>query len=213
MEDGFYDLQDSVAGERLEDMDNRGRRFVTPYGLDFLKFIVLNPRIRRIWKEFYGRVTLGHSLIYNEKPDRIYSFSRGGPGTFFTPAVHIWSKGSVVEYWMGSQHHQLPILDGPKDNQPREPMFEYAQSSLMDANCQRRRFELTNGALIVVDARIAFTRSKNDMLLNVFFPNELIRPPLMILRKWSQELANKVQDLQSDEVGANFQFEIGTMDE
>ncbi|KAK8000491.1 hypothetical protein PG990_013091 [Apiospora arundinis] len=208
IEDGFYDLQDPVAGERFEDMDNRKRRFVTPYGIDFLKFIVLNPRIRRIWREFYERVTLGHSLIYNEKSNRIYSFSRGGPGTFFIPAVHIWSKGSVVEYWTGSQYHQLPILAGPGDDQPREPMFEYAESSLVDASCQRRRFELTNGALILVDARIAFTRSKNDMLLSVFFPDKLIRAPKMKLSKWSRELEDKVEDLQSDDVGANFHFDI-----
>lgn len=182
-----------------------------------------SQRIRRIWREFYERVTLGHSLIYNEKSNRIYSFSRGGPGTFFIPAVHIWSKGSVVEYWTGSQYHQLPILAGPGDDQPREPMFEYAESSLVDASCQRRRFELTNGALyviycllgkkltcsrILVDARIAFTRSKNDMLLSVFFPDKLIRAPKMKLSKWSRELEDKVEDLQSDDVGANFHFDI-----
>ncbi|KAI0198506.1 hypothetical protein F4808DRAFT_259919 [Astrocystis sublimbata] len=196
--DGCYDLEDPVAGERFKDLEDRGRRFVTPYGIDFLKVIVLNPRIRRIWREFYKRVTLGHSLIYSEKPTRIYSFSRGGPGTFFIPAVHLCSKGSVVEYWIGSQNHRLPILKSNEENQPVEPLLEYAESSLVNANCDRRRLVFKNSALyvgfyvllyklildrVLVDARIAFTLTKNDVLFNVFFPDNLIPPPPMILNK------------------------------
>ncbi|KAI1286557.1 hypothetical protein F5Y03DRAFT_402107 [Xylaria venustula] len=204
--DGCYDLEDPVAGERFNDLEDRGRRFVTPYGIDFLKVIILNPRIRRVWREFYKRVTLGHSLIYSEKPKRIYSFSRGGPETFFIPAVHLCSKGSEVEYWVGSQNHRLPIIKNNEENQPVEPLLEYTESSLINANCKRRRFTFDNGALVLVDARIAFTLTKNDVLFSVFFPDDRIPPPLMILNKWSRELEVEVEDLQSDEVGANFQF-------
>jgi hypothetical protein len=59
---------------------------------------------------------------------------------------------------------------------------------------------------VLVDARIAFTLTKNDVLFSVFFPDDLISPPVIILNKWSRELEFEVKDLQSNKVGANFQF-------
>lgn len=40
---GFFDMEDTVVGERFEDLERRGTRLATPYGVDFLKTIVLHP--------------------------------------------------------------------------------------------------------------------------------------------------------------------------
>lgn len=168
---------------------------------------------------FYRSVTLGHTLLYNKKPDRIFSFSRGGTDTFFLPAVHIWGKGSVVEYWVGSQNHCLPVLSNG-DDQPQEPLFEYMESTMIEAGCERREFRFDNGAMygflcrslptilmenrILVDARIAFTRTNKPVIFGVFFPDDLIAAPPMILNYWSPEIQEKVDDLQSANIKANF---------
>ena len=41
--DGFFDLRDPVAGERFDDMERRKFEFVSAYGLEFFKYIVLHP--------------------------------------------------------------------------------------------------------------------------------------------------------------------------
>ncbi len=59
--DGCYDLEDPVAGERFNDLEDRGRRFVTPYGIDFLKVIILNP-VRLTTQ--YPKVILSHPSVF-----------------------------------------------------------------------------------------------------------------------------------------------------
>lgn len=186
-------------------------------------FLTRSQRIRLVLKGFYTRVTLGHSLIYSQKAHRTFSFARGGEGTDFVPAVHIWSKGSVAEYWIGSQNHRLPTLKHSDDSKPIEPLLEYAETSLLEAGCKRRKFVFSEGALyvswplrvvllirpyrILVDARIAFIRQAGSVMNSVFFPDAKYRAPTMKLFTWSKELEDKVNDLQSEEIGANFKFQ------
>ncbi|KAI0147289.1 hypothetical protein GGR57DRAFT_505751 [Xylariaceae sp. FL1272] len=207
-DNGFVNLQDPVAGERMHDMEVRGYPFVSVYGLEFLKYVVLHPRIRCILASFYKRVTLGHSLLYSEEPGRIFRFSPSGPESTFIPMVQIWAKNSLAEYWVDSHKRDLPNLDdGEHDvNEPKEPLLEVGRSSLIESGCKPVKLHFENGGLVIADARTAIERKKGKVIANVFFPDALIPPPKMILHQWSAEMAQKDAELQSDTIRANFMF-------
>ncbi|TQW01612.1 hypothetical protein IF2G_10876 [Cordyceps javanica] len=136
--DGFFDLQDCEAGQRL-----------LKCNILYLILLIFLQRINPVVKGF----VFGHSMPYRMKPGRIFCFLPGGERTDLTEAeqpiyplmVHIWAKRSRVKYWKDSHKHSLPVLEDK--GEVKEPLHELARSSLVEAGCKPIEREFDSGTL------------------------------------------------------------------
>jgi hypothetical protein len=130
LEKGFYAWEDGATGERVAEMETRGFPYWTEYGLDFCAetaFDLVSPlldhsfgsrtetsqRIQSVLEELFDRCTLAHWLRYEEHPNHVECFRRGGPKAGRRlMVVHICSKGSSVDYYAGSHLHDLETSKG-----------------------------------------------------------------------------------------------------
>ncbi|KAI3326671.1 hypothetical protein HD806DRAFT_532307 [Xylariaceae sp. AK1471] len=155
-EHGFYDLEDSAAGEHVLDMQLRKFPWHEPYGVDWMKYVVWNPRIRLVLEKAFETVekhyierpleqprfcVLAHSWMYTAAPGHYYRFL---PHTKFAVGVFIWAKDSEVDYFSSSHTKDLRTLDPPKDpEQPTEPLLEIPGDAVQELS--RKRMEFPNG--------------------------------------------------------------------
>ncbi|CAG8005772.1 unnamed protein product [Penicillium olsonii] len=125
LEEGFFDLNDSTVGDRVLEMERRGFPYLTEYGMDFCKQFAFDERIRSILETSLERCSLGHWLRYEEFPGHVECFRRGGlKAGHRVLMVHLWAKGSRVEYYTLSHLHDLATTKG------RRSLYEISQSEL-----------------------------------------------------------------------------------
>ena len=157
---GYSELQDSVVGDSVLEMEKRDFVFFTEYGLDFCKQHVLNS-VRRT-KTFYGHLSnlfqrimpivesffdgeicvLAHWLKYTAYPGHITFFRSGGlEAGRQALLVFLIAKGSRISYWSDSHRHALPVTEG------KRYLHEGSESALLAAGCRRKEETYTNGGL------------------------------------------------------------------
>ena len=87
-------------------------------------------RIRTTVEAVLGRCTLAHWLRYKAYPGHVVCFRSGGPKAGRRALlVHLWAKGSRVEYYGGSHLHDLPKQKGAR------LLWETQPSTLNEAGC------------------------------------------------------------------------------
>ncbi|KAH8790900.1 hypothetical protein F5882DRAFT_291620, partial [Hyaloscypha sp. PMI_1271] len=114
---GFFELKDSVVGDSVRTIEERGFKFNTEDGLEFSKQHVLNSRVMPIIESFFGDkpCVLAHWLRYIAYPGHFPSFRSGGPAAGrCILVVFLIAKGSRITYWGGSHRVALPVTQGQR---------------------------------------------------------------------------------------------------
>uniref|UniRef100_A0A1Y1LJC5 Uncharacterized protein n=1 Tax=Photinus pyralis TaxID=7054 RepID=A0A1Y1LJC5_PHOPY len=201
-DEGLVDLEDSSIGGHILDMEKRRFPFSTEYGLDFCNTHVLqNERVRSIVKSTFRRCVLAHWLRYEAYPGHIVSFMRGGQRAGRCALViHLWAKGSRVNYFPRSHMLELPATKG------KRLLWETAPSAISEAGCMATEKYFEDGGLVILDARTNYEIKQGYAIKFEFVTEDLIKSwPKMVLPK-SGVLERKVDSMQSAEIGVNFAF-------
>lgn len=103
-------------------------------------------RIICILESLFKRCLLGHWLRYEELPNHIECFRRGGlkAGRKLV-AVQVCAKGSEVDYYSGSHEHEL------ETSRSLRSLHKISSSELARVHCVADRREFKEGALYVVN--------------------------------------------------------------
>ncbi|KAH7016072.1 uncharacterized protein B0I36DRAFT_42113 [Microdochium trichocladiopsis] len=126
--DGFFDLEDSTTGDDVWEMERRRFPYVSEYGLDFVGNV--SSTIWTTVEAILGQCTLAHWLRYKAYPGHVVCFRSGGPKAGRRALlVHLWAKGSRVEYYGGSHLHDLPKQKGAR------LLWETQPSALGEVGC------------------------------------------------------------------------------
>ncbi|KAJ6001019.1 hypothetical protein N7481_001428 [Penicillium waksmanii] len=204
LEEGFFDLNDSTVGNRVSEMERRGFPYLTEYGMDFCKQFAFDERIRSILESSLERCSLGHWLRYEEFPGHVECFRRGGPKAGRRVLmVHLWAKGSRVEYYTLSHTHNLATTKG------RRSLYEIPQSELDRVGSQPEVKDFPDGGLVILDARLGFQIEQGYAITFLFATDEVIANWAKMSLPYSKGLEQKVRDLEllSAKIGLNFTFE------
>ncbi|KAJ5556654.1 hypothetical protein N7513_001775 [Penicillium frequentans] len=204
LEEGFFDLNDSTVGNRVLEMERRGFPYLTEYGMDFCKQFAFDDRIRSILECSLERCSLGHWLRYEEFPGHVECFRRGGPKAGRRVLmVHLWAKGSRVEYYARSHLHDLATTRG------RRSLYEISQSELDHVGSRPEVKDFPDGGLVILDARLGFQIEQGYAITFLFATDEVIANWAKMALPYSEGLEHKVRDLEmlSAKIGLNFTFE------
>ncbi|KAJ5111751.1 hypothetical protein NUU61_001381 [Penicillium alfredii] len=204
LEKGFFDLNDSTVGDRVLDMEKQGFPYLTEYGMDFCKQFAFDERIRSILEASLERCSLGHWLRYEDFPGHVECFRRGGPKAGCRVlTVHLWAKGSRVEYYTLSHLHDLMTTKG------RRSLYEIPQSELDRVGSRPEVKEFPDGGLVILDARLGFQIEKGYAITFLFATDEVIANWAKMTLPYSVGLEQKVKNLEilSANIGLNFKFE------
>lgn len=108
----------------------------------------LSQRITHILASSFKRCLLGHWLRYEEYPNHIECFRRGGPKAGRKVfVVQVWSRGSEVDYYAGSHDHELVTTRSLRS------LYEIPSSELARVRCVADKKKFEDGALYVPDPR------------------------------------------------------------
>lgn len=145
---GFYDLEDSAAGERVWDMEQRDFPWHEPYGLDFMKYVVWNPvserqpcvrevsnsnqRIRLILKTTLGSCVLAHSYHYTARPGRYFRFI---PSSKSAIGVFLFPKGSEISFFRISDTKDVRTFGAA-----HQPFYEAGGDALKKHTSENYKF-------------------------------------------------------------------------
>jgi len=206
LEEGFFDLNDSVVGKPIQEMEQEGFPFFTEYGLDFCKKYVLDDtRIKDVLEFFFekrNRCILGHWLRYKRYPNHIVCFRKGGPNAGRgTLLVHLWAEGSQVDYYGGSHLHDLPVEEGERS------LYEILPSALVEVGCKATPKKFKEGGLVVLDSRIGYEIKEGYVIAFEFATEDLIKSWKKMILPDSRTLRDKVTNMGSERIGINFVFE------
>ncbi|KAJ5860645.1 uncharacterized protein N7529_007955 [Penicillium soppii] len=203
LEEGFCDLNDSTVGDRVLEMEMRGFPYLTEYGMDFCKQFAFDERIRSILETSLERCSLGHWLRYEEFPGHVECFRRGGlKAGRRVLVVHLWAKGSRVEYYTLSHLHDLATTKG------RRSLYEIPQSELDRMGSKPEVKDFPDGGLVILDARLGFKIEQGYAITFLFATDEVIANWAKMTLPYSKGLEHKVRDLEmlSAKIGVNFTF-------
>ncbi|GKU05488.1 unnamed protein product [Fusarium langsethiae] len=204
-EDGVFDLETPVIGEAIRNMQQKNFPFFTEYGLHFCKEYVLNNAcITSIIESFFQgqRCILAHWLRYEAYPGHIVCFRRGGPKAGQKVLmVHLWAKGSRVDYYRGSHLHELPTEMG------RRSLHEIPPAALAEVGCNATEKNFKDGGIVVLDSRVGYEMKEGYPIIFEFGTEDVVKNwAKMILPKLSG-LPQKVAEMESPKIGLNFEFE------
>ncbi|KAK3328704.1 hypothetical protein B0T19DRAFT_357440 [Cercophora scortea] len=203
LEKGFFVLDDSLAGERISEMEERGFPYFTEYGLDFCKQFAFDERIRSILEASFEKCSLGHWLRYEDFPGHVECFRRGGPKAGRRVLmVHLWAKGSRVAYYVGSHLHDMATSRG------RRSLYEIPLSELDRVGSEPEHKEFPDGGFVILDARLGFEIKQGYAITFLFAANEVLANWAKIILPHSEALEEKVSDMEkeSTKIGLNFTF-------
>ncbi|CAH0054796.1 unnamed protein product [Clonostachys solani] len=148
-EDGFFELSGPDVGTQIAEMEEKHFPFLTPYGLTFLKTLVIDDtRIRHILEASFEKCTLGHWLRYRALPGHIESYFRNDrdpdnpdDAGLHGLAVQLWAKGSAVRYYRGSH-----LLSFPTEESERR-LYETSKDAMDEAGCPAEDITFPSGGL------------------------------------------------------------------
>ncbi|KAK0628276.1 hypothetical protein B0T17DRAFT_486756 [Bombardia bombarda] len=205
LEDGFFAMEDANIGELVSEMERRGFPYSSEYGLDFCNDHVLgDPRIRTVLESVFERCTLGHWLRYEQYPGHIVCLRRPGPKAGRRVlTVHLWARGSLVEYYRGSHLHELPV------EKEKKSLYRIHEAALDQAGCPAVEKTFTVGGLAILDARLGYEIKKGYTITFMFATDDVLAGWTKMILPYSQELANKVAAMESTKIGVNFAFDTG----
>lgn len=160
-EQGFFGWDDASAGSRLSELERREFPYYTEYGLDFLADFAFHPvssrlpmltsvvnrtkipqNILPILENLFDPGVLGHWLRYEAYLDHIQCFRRGGRNAGRRVfMIHVWSKGSQVDYYTGSHLHTFETTRGLRS------IYEVQSEELRRAGCEPEARDFASGGL------------------------------------------------------------------
>ncbi|RDH26961.1 hypothetical protein BDQ94DRAFT_123624 [Aspergillus welwitschiae] len=151
---------------------------------------------------FFEWCGLGLYLRYRRDPGHIFCFRKGGPKAGLRVLiVHVWGKGSRATYYGGSHLHSLPTVGAANG------LFEIPSAALRSVRCQGTDVEITNGGLVILDARLAFEIKQGSATTLAFTNKDELATWAKMTLPQSRELARKVSEMESTGISVNFAFE------
>ncbi|AEO57119.1 hypothetical protein MYCTH_2056329 [Thermothelomyces thermophilus ATCC 42464] len=205
LEHGFFALDDSLVGDRIWEMEERGFPYFTEYGLDFCRQFAFDQRIRSILENSFEKCSLGHWLRYEEFPGHVECFRRGGPRAGRRVlVVHLWAKGSQVAYYVGSHLHEMAT------SRSRRSLYEIPLSELDRVGSKPKHKDFPDGGIVILDARLGFEIKEGYAITFLYATDEVIANWAKIVLPYSKALVEKVSDMEkeSTRIGLNFAFEV-----
>ncbi|KAH7151931.1 hypothetical protein B0J13DRAFT_582863 [Dactylonectria estremocensis] len=206
LERGFYCWEDISAGNRVSELASRGFPYFTEYGLDFCADFAFDSRIQSILEASFARCVLGHWLRYEEYPDHVECWRRGGRNAGRRVfMVHVWSKGARVDYYVGSHLHALDTTKGLRS------VYEIPSSELNRVGCEPETKEFVDGGIVILDARLCFEIKQGYAITFMFATEDVVAKWAKIVLPHSTTLADKVAQMEkkSTKIGLNFTFQAG----
>lgn len=178
-------------------------------------------RVQSILQSSLGPCVLGHWLRYEEHVNHVECFRRGGQSAGRRVfMIHVWSRGSHVDYYAGSHLHNLNTTRGLRS------VWEVAMSELDRVRCVPDRRTFPDGGLyvafiniksrakltqsrIMLDARLAFEIKSRYAITFMFATEDVVAKWAKIILPPSAALAAKVADMErkSKYVRLNFRFQ------
>ena len=99
-------------------------------------------RIQSMVVSSLGPCRFGHWLRYENHVGHIECFRKGGPTAGRRVlVVQVWSKGSEVDYFVGSHRHKLEAVNGKRS------LHEVERSELERYNCKPEEKVFESGAM------------------------------------------------------------------
>ncbi|KAK8144788.1 hypothetical protein G3M48_005346 [Beauveria asiatica] len=150
----------------------------------------------------FHKCVLAHWLRYEAYPGHVVSFMRGGQGAGRRALlVHLWAKGSIVDYFPRSHLLELAATKGGR------LLWETPKDALSEAGCIPCEKCFDEGGLVILDARIKYEIKTGYAITFELGTEDLVRDwPKMELPKL-EVLERKVASMQSAEVQLNFTFD------
>jgi len=211
LEKGFYAWEEASVGSRVSALEEKKFPYFTEYGLDFCADFALDPRITHILESSFQRYLLGHWLRYEEYPNHIECFRRGGlKAGRKVFVVHVWSRGSEVEYYAGSHDHELVTTRSLRS------LHEIPSSELARVGCVADKKKFENGALVIMDARLGFEIKAGYAITFMFGTEDVVASWPKIVLPNSAALVKKIETMESrsERIGLNIAFhEEGSLQE
>jgi hypothetical protein len=157
-QDAVLFIEDSVVGERVKEMQQRGFPIESADGLDFCKLNALDDtvcrkhyrpgfsliffqRIRHVLEAMLTSLGLGIYEVYRFDPNYIYAFMTGLNSELKAIVVQLWSPQSSVVFYGGS--HLLPIRGFPASN----GLLDIPYAPLKEGGCKSIEVEMERGGL------------------------------------------------------------------
>ncbi|KAI9896008.1 hypothetical protein N3K66_009077 [Trichothecium roseum] len=176
---GFYYLEDSAVGTRMDWMTKNSLRFDMKYeeGYQFWhESVNSNPRIISILDALDAdnseKYSLGHNDWLAPDPNHIKTLRYGGakPEVY---TIQIWPADSEVIYYSGS--HQLSNL-----RRWREPTGPWAirLTDLKARQCDEEKICISKGGIVIFDSRIALNALRGESYHYTYFTQKLLEERL-----------------------------------
>lgn len=159
-DDGLVYVEDSIIGQRVEDMQKRGFPIESAYGLNFCKQIVLDDkvlrtrltdlrrylypqRVQHILGAVFSRSILGIYEVYrrnDQQPDIVYAF-KTGLEPLNALCVELRSPNSKTIYFKGAQNLKIVGFKNPIG------LLEMISAPLNRSPCKAFEIPMTQGGL------------------------------------------------------------------
>lgn len=207
-EKGFIHWEDPALGEDISKMEQKRFSFWTLDGLDFCKQHVLyEARIRPILQSLFGqRCIFVHFLRYTARPGLVVCY--GDPNVRHPRfMVQLLAKGSQAKYYGGSHLVQLPV------EKTGYNFYSTPQPALDQAGLKGDDLEFKAGGIVIFEAQLRLEIKQGFALMSIFVVEAgLPKWTPMLLPRLPDELEQKaleqkVADMESTEIGLNFEFQ------
>ncbi|KAJ3494997.1 hypothetical protein NLG97_g3709 [Lecanicillium saksenae] len=200
---GFYSWEEAYVGSRVLALQEKKFPYFTEYGLDFCADFAFDPRITQILETSFQKCLLGHWLRYEEYPNHIECFRRGGlKAGRKVFVVQVWSRDSEVDYYAGSHDHELVTTRSLRS------LHEIPSSELARVGCVADKKKFANGALVIMDARLGFEIRTGYAITFMFGTEDVVASWPKIVLPNSAVLAKKIEimEARSKRIGLNITF-------
>ncbi|KAK4132082.1 hypothetical protein BT67DRAFT_444200 [Trichocladium antarcticum] len=183
-------------------MERKDFPYASEYGLDFCKVNVLDDvRVRAILESFFEWSGLGLYRTFGRAPEHNFLFMNKATTEMQVVVVQLWSSGSRVRFWGGSQLHALNGIAAANG------LLEVPSERLEGLGLQPTEVVLERGGLALLDARLAFNIIEGFAITFAFATQEELQTwSKMRIPRQTDRLAQKMAEMGSKHIGVNFAF-------
>ncbi|KAL2215439.1 hypothetical protein M432DRAFT_128055 [Thermoascus aurantiacus ATCC 26904] len=142
-------------------------------------------------------------MIFSYQPQRAYCMLDPREPKLQAIVVQLLGPGSEIILYKKS--HRITLVPGQASN----GLLEISREKLRDGAVEIVRKDMSDGGLVILDARLSFTVVKGVAITLAFTSKEELARWGKIKLPNSSELRKKCEEMSTERIGTNYEFEGG----
>ncbi|KAJ3453100.1 hypothetical protein MRS44_018755 [Fusarium solani] len=200
LRDGFFSVEDTVIGTRVDGFAREKYPFQTMHGLALLQATLDDERVRNTVESLLDRCGLGMFKVFGPHPDTARALLNRTTDKLLALTTILCPKASRLILFEDSHRHALAAEPGGTGQ------LELPRETMTERGFREKQIDLDEGGLVIIDGRL-FTTVVQGAMLGIAFavPEELGHWAKMPYPN-SADLQNKVRTMDSERIQMNIKF-------